>query len=120
MVGVVKVSVLYHRVLLWHKLVALVTGGLAMCSAKHRLNREEALSWVENLRNVADDISQFLEYDTFILDDRGRRVLNTPVAGCSDGGATPPADGTSPSSVVPGSSNPERSATPRKLKRKPN
>ncbi len=66
---------LYRRILLWHKLVAMQTGGLALCSAKHRLNRVEATGWADALQNVADDIRAFLHDGTFVLDDKGRRVL---------------------------------------------
>ncbi len=66
---------LYHRILLWHKLVAMQTGGLALCSAKHRLNRVEATGWVDALQNVADDMRAFLHDGTFVLDDKGQRVL---------------------------------------------
>jgi len=54
------VSELYQRVLLWHKLVAQTTGGLALCSARHRLNRDEATSWATALRNVSDEIQSVL------------------------------------------------------------
>lgn len=68
-------TVLYQRVLLWHKLLAMQTGGLALCSARHRLNRDEAKGWSDAARNVADDIDAFLHDGTFVLDDRGRRVV---------------------------------------------
>lgn len=70
-------SALYARVLLWHKLVAVCTGGLALCSAKHRLNRDEAQTWIDALENVAADIRQFLSDQTFVLDDKGRRVIGS-------------------------------------------
>lgn len=66
---------LYRRVLLWHKLVAQQTGGMALCSARHRLNRDEAMGWATALRNVADDIETFLDIGAFTLDDRGQRVV---------------------------------------------
>ncbi len=66
---------LYSRVLMWHKLVAQTTGGLALCSARHKLNRAEALDWVEKLRNVSDEIDSVIQGRGFILDDRGQRVV---------------------------------------------
>lgn len=77
-------SELYRRVLLWHKLIALTTGGLALCSVKHRLNREEAVSWVQSLRNVADEIESVMEGRGFILDERGKRVVQSASAVSSD------------------------------------
>lgn len=71
---------LYSRVLLWHKLLAMQTGGLALCSARHRLNRDEARGWSTAARNVSDDIEQFLKDGTFVLDDRGVRVVDCAVA----------------------------------------
>lgn len=71
-------SALYSRILLWHKLVVMRTGALALCSAKRRLNPDEARDWVDGLRAVADDIEQFLKDGTFILDDRGQRVVKSP------------------------------------------
>lgn len=79
-------SDLYRRILLWHTLVARVTGGLALCSAKHRLNREEASGWAASLRNVADEIDSVVAGRGFILDDKGQRVLGSgpsPVTGGS-------------------------------------
>lgn len=70
-------SNLYSRILLWHKLVAMQTGGLALCAAKHKLSVTEARSWVEGLRNVADDIETFLRDGTFALDDKGCRVVHS-------------------------------------------
>lgn len=67
---------LYSRILLWHKLLAMQTGSLALCSAKHRLNRDEARGWATAARNVADDIDAFLGTGAFILDDRGARVVD--------------------------------------------
>lgn len=72
-------SVLYTRVLLWHKLLAMQTGSLALCSAKHRLNRDEARGWADAARNVADDITAFLETGAFILDSKGARVVGSGV-----------------------------------------
>lgn len=69
-------SDLYARILLWHKLVAMQTGGLALCSARHRLNRDEADGWATTLENVAADMRQFLDTGTFILDDKGQRVVD--------------------------------------------
>lgn len=66
---------LYSRILLWHKLLAMQTGGLALCSARHKLNRDEARGWVNAARNVADDIEAFLDTGAFILDDRGARMV---------------------------------------------
>lgn len=71
------VSDLYHRVLLWHKLICMQTGGLALCSVKHRLNRDEALKWVAAFRNVADDIEAVLAGQPFILDDKGQRIVKS-------------------------------------------
>lgn len=68
---------LYARVLLWHKLVAQTTGGLALCSAKHRLNRDEAIGWATALRNVADEIEAVLAGHGFILDSRGQRGVGS-------------------------------------------
>lgn len=73
-------SELYHRVLLWHKLVCQTTGGLALCSAKHRLNRDEAQGWIEYLRNVADDIQAILDGAAPVLDGKGRRMLGSGTA----------------------------------------
>lgn len=70
-------SDLYARVLLWHKLIAMCTGGLALCSARHRLNRDEAKGWSTTLRNVADEIDAFLLDGTLILDDKGQRVIKS-------------------------------------------
>lgn len=67
-------SELYARVLLWHKLVAQTTGGLALCSAKKALNRAEATSWVVALRNVSDEIQSVLDGAGFLLDSKGQRV----------------------------------------------
>ncbi len=68
---------LYARVLLWHKLVAMVTGGLALCSARHRLSRDEAQGWSRSLRNVADEIDSVVAGGPFILDDKGQRVVKS-------------------------------------------
>lgn len=68
---------LYTRLLLWHKLTAMCTGGLALCSAKHRLNRTEAIGWAESLENVAADIRQFLNTGEFLLDNRGQREIKS-------------------------------------------
>lgn len=76
-------SDLYRRVLLWHKLVAQTTGGLALCSAKRALPRDEAMRWAEALRNVADEIGEVLAGRPFILDERGQRVV------VSDSGPAP-------------------------------
>lgn len=70
---------LYQRILLWHKLVASTTGGLALCSARHRLNRDEAKSWADTLRNVSDEIREVVEGRPFILDDKGRRVVESGI-----------------------------------------
>lgn len=70
----------YARVLLWHKLIAMQTGGMALCAAKHRLNQTEARGWVDAFRNVADDIEKFLTDRTFVLDDKGQRVVGSPIA----------------------------------------
>lgn len=70
---------LYRRILLWHKLVAMQTGGLALCSSRHRLNRDEATGWATALENVAADMRQFLSDGTFILDDKGQRVVRSGV-----------------------------------------
>lgn len=70
-------SELYARVLLWHKLICSTTGGLALCSVKHRLNRDEAQGWAATLRNVADEIEAVLAGHGFILDDKGRRVVQS-------------------------------------------
>lgn len=70
-------SPLYNRILLWHKLVAQTTGGLALCSAKGKLPREEALRWVAALRNVSDEIQSVLDGTGFILDTHGRRVVGS-------------------------------------------
>lgn len=70
-------SELYHRVLLWHKLVAQVTGGLALCSAKRNLPRTDAVAWAETLRNVSDEIQAVLAGQPFILDDKGRPVAQS-------------------------------------------
>lgn len=70
---------LYTRLLLWHKLTAMCTGGLALCSAKHRLNRAEATGWVTALRNVSDDIQAFLDTGEFILDSKGQRMVGCAV-----------------------------------------
>lgn len=75
-----QVSELYHRLLLWHKLVAQQTGGLALCSVRHRLNRDEARGWSTMLRNVADEIDSVIEGRGFILDDRGQRVVESSAA----------------------------------------
>lgn len=72
-------SELYQRVLLWHKLVAQTTGGLALCSAKKVLPRGEATLWIAALQNVADEMREVLAGRPFILDAKGQRV--------SDGGA---------------------------------
>lgn len=68
---------LYPRLLLWHKLVAMQTGGMALCSVKRKLNREEFKGWSTTLRNVADDIDAFLDTGSFILDDKGQRVVQS-------------------------------------------
>ena len=71
-------SELYHRVLLWHKLVAMQTGGLALCSVRHKLNRDEAMRWIEGLRNVADDIQAVVDGAPAVLDMKGQRVIGSP------------------------------------------
>jgi len=70
-------SELYARVLLWHKLVAQVTGGLALCSAKRTLPREEAGRWLATMRNVGDDIEAVLARQSFVLDDKGQRLVGS-------------------------------------------
>lgn len=82
---------LYSRILLWHKLLAMQTGGLALCSAKHRLNRDEARGWANAARNVADDIDAFLGTGAFILDDRGARVVDCVSGNGSGNGSAPTA-----------------------------
>lgn len=72
---------LYRRILLWHKLLAMQTGGLALCSARHKLNRDEAKGWSGAARNVADDIDAFLHDGTFVLDDKGQRVVHSGTEG---------------------------------------
>lgn len=78
-------SELYTRILLWHKLLAMQTGGLALCSARHRLNRDEARGWATAARNVADDIEQFLGDGTFVLDSKGARVVDCAVGSTPKG-----------------------------------
>lgn len=73
-------SELYQRVLLWHKLVAQTTGGLALCSAKGKLPRGEAVLWLNALRNVADEIEEVLAGRPFILDDKGQRLVDSTTA----------------------------------------
>lgn len=73
-------SELYARVLLWHKLVAQTTGGLALCSAKKVLNRTEATSWVAALRNVSDEIQSVLDGAGFLLDSKGQRVVDSALS----------------------------------------
>lgn len=73
-------SELYQRVLMWHKMICQTTGGLALCSAKHRLNREEASRWVTYLRDAADDIQTFLDTGQFVLDSKGQRVVKSATA----------------------------------------
>ncbi len=68
---------LYNRLLIWHKLICQQTGGLALCSAKRKLNRDEARGWIEAFRNVADDIQAVLDGTPRIIDDRGRRVVES-------------------------------------------
>jgi|HubBroStandDraft_3_1064219.scaffolds.fasta_scaffold00924_15 hypothetical protein len=70
---------LYFRLLLWHKLIAQQTGGLALCSVKHKLNREEARGWIEALRNVSDDIQAVLDGAPPVIDSKGRRVVGLDV-----------------------------------------
>lgn len=65
-------SELYARVLLWHKLVATVTGGLALCSAKRKLPREETERWIELLGNVSAEMGEVLAGRPFIIDDKGQ------------------------------------------------
>lgn len=67
--------------LLWHKLVASTTGGLALCSAKHRLNRDEASNWARILRDVSDEIQEVLAGRPFILDGKGQRVVQSGSGG---------------------------------------
>lgn len=71
---------LYRRVLLWHKLTAQCTGGMALCSAKHKLNKEEARGWIKRLRNVSDEIEAVIRGYGFILDDKGERVVESETA----------------------------------------
>ncbi len=73
----VRLSELYQRVLLWHKLVAQTTGGLALCSAKGRLPRGEALAWTDALRRVSDEIQSVLDGTGFILDSKGQRLVGS-------------------------------------------
>jgi hypothetical protein len=73
-------SELYQRVLLWHKLVAQTTGGLALCSAKRTLPREEATRWADALQNVSDEIREVLAGRPFILDDKGQRMVGSGTA----------------------------------------
>ena len=70
---------------MWHRLVCLTTGGLALCSAKKKLNRAEAISWIEQLRNVADDIQAALEDTDTVLDAKGRRVVGSGTRRASRG-----------------------------------
>lgn len=70
---------LYPRLLLWHKLVAMQTGGMALCSVKRKLNRDKFRGWATVLRNVADEIDAFLRDGLFILDDRGQRMYPATV-----------------------------------------
>lgn len=77
---------LYPRLLLWHKLVAMQTGGMALCSVKRKLNREEFKGWATMLRNVADEIDAFLCDGSFILDDKGQRMF--PSTGEDGSGTT--------------------------------
>lgn len=70
---------LYSRLLLWHKLVAMQTGGMALCSVKRKLNHDEFRGWATVLRNVADEIDAFLRDGSFLLDDRGQRMYPATV-----------------------------------------
>lgn len=56
------------------------TGGIALCSAKRKLNRTEAVGWSSMLRSVADDIDAFLETGTFLLDDRGQPMVKSTLS----------------------------------------
>lgn len=93
---------LYRRVLLWHKLLAQQTGGLALCSAKHRLNRDEARGWATMLRNVSDEINEFLDTGAFILDERGQRVVQSVHRAVLAAETQPRSDGTSTETATGG------------------
>lgn len=92
-------GVLFRRVLLWHKLIAQVTGGIALTSSKRALNREQATEWSTSLRNVADEIDAVLAGKSFILDERGQRMVGsapgagTPVSVAESGAASRKAGG---------------------------
>lgn len=73
-------SDLYRRVLMWHKLVCTTTGGLALCSAKRKLNPAEAMTWIDLLRTVADDIESVLHDAPAVLDAKGQRVVGSGAA----------------------------------------
>lgn len=77
-------SDLKERLLVWHKLVCLVTGGLASTYVKQGLNRETALQWVTYLRDVADEIEAVLAGRPFILDSKGRRLVQSGAASRQD------------------------------------
>lgn len=101
-------SDLYNRVLLWHKLVAVVTGGLALCSAKHKLNRTEAEGWVRSLRDTADEIESVIQDRGFILDSKGQRVVASTDCGAPVSVAEPRSNELSPLSGTQGAAKPRK------------
>src|SRR5882672_4138129 len=83
------------------------TGGLALCSAKRKLNRDEACGWAAALENVSADIRQFLDDGTFVLDDRGQRMVRSITASPDKTVRSPQEE----ADVVNTASNPERSSS---------
>jgi len=70
-------SELRDRLLLWHKLVCMVTGGIASTYVRAGLNRETGQQWVTWLRDVADEIEAVLNGRPFILDNKGKRLVQS-------------------------------------------
>ena len=70
-------SELRDRLLLWHKLVCMVTGGIASTYVKKGLNPETGRQWVTWLRDVADEVEAVLNGRPFVLDNKGRRLVQS-------------------------------------------
>lgn len=93
---------LRNRLLLWHKVLAQLTGTLSLCYGGSGLRKASLMDWVERLRSVADDIQAVAENRAPVLDEQGLRMMKSL-------GATAPTEGVSVNSEKSDEVTPERS-----------
>lgn len=63
------------RILMWHRVLAMLTGSMVLAYGKKGLSKQEAEHWVEQMKNVCADIRAILEGQPPILDSKGQRVV---------------------------------------------